>query len=448
MYPSEAQVACANRDLTGLFRALRGFYPRDPDLPVLRDLVHYALTDTPKLGRAAQTFLNSIAETKTLWLDPEKRPQSAGLTGYRLAGRDLDFLGEWQDAPMWGSVRALNHILLNEIRPTRRAAVVGTMRDDGIYVLEWVAHYLALGFEGIAIYTNDNADGSDALLRCLADHGVIAVIESETSGTVRPEVKAFEHASHLLHGLRDFEWVLFVDSDEFLNLAPQYGHSVQAVIDAVEALPADDRPSAILYEWLWFNSGMIFTRHPGLLAERFQHASHHFLTKALVRLPDLVSMRMQHVPALRDGCWMSDSLFQPLDPDRAQLARPPQYGGGRINHYWAKSFEEFSLKKARGDSLHLSDPRYRTEYHRTFTRFFEWNGAETPETYHPPDPVLLARVKDIIGRLRALDGVAALEAAVEERFLRLLRRYDGDGGLADIYRQIASERPVPSMATI
>jgi hypothetical protein len=319
------------------------------------------------------------------------------------------------------------------------------MRDDGIHALEWIAHYRALGFEGILIYTNDNADESEHLLRCLADHGVIGLVESETGGAVRPEVKAFEHACHLMHGLRDYAWVLFVDSDEFLNLAPAYGHQIGAVLEAIESLPAAARPSAILYEWLWFNSGMIYKRQPGLLADRFQHASPHWLTKTLVRLRDLVSMRMQHIPALRDGCWMADSLFQPLDADRAQRPRPAQYGGGWINHYWAKSFEEFSLKKARGDSLHLSDPRYRAEYHQSFARFFEWNAAETPQTHAPPDPMLLGRVKAEIAALRALDGVAEREAAVQARFTALLRRYDRDGGLRSIYLQLADERLAPSL---
>jgi hypothetical protein len=314
------------------------------------------------------------------------------------------------------------------------------MRDDGIYALEWIAHYRALGFEHLIIYTNDNADGSEHLLRCLAGHGVIELVESETSGKVRPEVKAFEHACHLVHSLRDFAWVLFVDSDEYLHLAPRYSHCVRALLDGVEAMPDTERPSAILYEWLWFNSGMAFKRQPGLLTERFQHASDHWLTKTLVRLRDLESMRMQHVPILREGCRIVDSMFVPTDAERAQQRRTPQYGGGRINHYWPKSFEEFSLKKARGDTLHLSDPRYRTEYHQDFRRFFEWNAAETPQSRRPADTVFLDSVKQEMQRLRSLEGVAGFEAAVQGRFSELMRRYDHDGGLREIYIQLSEER--------
>ena len=38
------------------------------------------------------------------------------------------------------------------------------MRDEGLVILEWVAHYRALGFDTIVVYTNDNTDGSDDLL--------------------------------------------------------------------------------------------------------------------------------------------------------------------------------------------------------------------------------------------------------------------------------------------
>ena len=344
----------------------------------------------------------------------------------------LDFLGDRPEIEDWSAARLLNQLMLNQIRPSRGAAVVGTMRDDGIYALEWVAHYLALGFEGIFIYTNDNADGSEGLLRRLAEHRVITLVESETAGTVRPEVKAFEHAVQLLHDLRDYEWVLFVDFDEFFQPGAAYQHSVAKLLNEVAARFPCQPPSAIVYEWLWFNSGMVFERRPGLLTERFQYASPHWLTKPLVCLRDVVSMRKQHIPELRQGAFIVNSVFDRLDPNKAWEQRPPQYAGGHINHYWPKSFEEFSLKKARGDALNLDDDEYR----RTFQLFFEWNGPETPETHYPVDPGFLDAVKRTLKRLRELDGIAAIEADVNGRFRTLVARYDADGGLEEIYRRL------------
>ena len=438
----EAEAAFSQGDWAEVAGALARLYPRDELLPLLPALAKFAVTPNcpmPRVAGRQAAFVSSIAAAKNFWLGHDMQRRRFHRIGKRTIGVDLDFLGAWLPEEEWGAVRALNFLVLNRIQPTRRAAVVGTMRDDGIYALEWIAHHLTLGFEGIFVYTNDNADGSEHLLRRLAEHGVITLVESETAGGVRPELKAFEHATNLLHELRDFEWVLFVDSDEFLQLGPRYANRIEAVLDDVAVMPDGERPSAIVYEWLWCNSGMVFERTPGLLMERFPYASPHWVTKSLVRLGDLISMRRQHVPDLRQGCAMVDSMFGPMDAELAAQRRPPQYGGGRINHYWPKSFEEFSLKKARGDSLFLDEIENRTEYHRGFRHFFEWNAPDSPETYQPSDPAFLADVNHTAARLRALDGVAALEAAVEARFAGLLARYDKDGGLRDIYDRYAAQ---------
>jgi hypothetical protein len=425
----------AERDVPGLCRALTALYPNDPALDRLPELARFALiagSAMPRLPGPDASFAASIAASRNFWLDPDSGLRSLHLINRRTIPVDLDFLGDRTEPRNWGVARALNHLLLNQIRPTRRSAVVGTMRDDGLYLLEWVAHYLALGFEGIFIYTNDNADGSELLLRRLADHRVITLIESETAGTVRPEVKAFEHALHLLHDLRDYAWVLFVDSDEFFQPGDAYRFSIANVLDDIAERFGDQPPAAILYEWLWYNSGMAFGRTPGLLAERFQYASPHWLTKPLVCLRETQSMRRQHVPDFRAGGFVVDSSLSRIDVARVWERRPPQYTGGRINHFWPKSFEEFSLKKARGDALPLADDEYR----RDFRLFFEWNGPETPETYHAVDRSFVTEVKRTIQHLRMLDGVAAFEANVNDRFRRLLGRYDTDGGLHQIYRRL------------
>jgi len=46
--------------------------------------------------------------------------------------------------------------------------IVACMRDEALFVVEWVAHHLALGFDRIIVFTNDCSDGTDALLKAMA----------------------------------------------------------------------------------------------------------------------------------------------------------------------------------------------------------------------------------------------------------------------------------------
>ena len=160
--------------------------------------------------------------------------------------------------------------------------MVGTMCNDGPYILEWVAHYRLLGFRKIVIYTNDNIDGSDELLDALADNGVIVLVRTARQANVPPEAKAFNLALNLSSVLRDHEWALFVDSDEILVLAPEYSQNIDAFIDRVESLGLPQPVAAVAFQWLWFVSDFQFRRTPGLLQQRFQHARQHWLSKSQI----------------------------------------------------------------------------------------------------------------------------------------------------------------------
>jgi hypothetical protein len=418
-----AQAALAASDVAALSSELATLFPHDPDVARVEDLVRLALGEPmPEvtLSGTAPLFFESIAKTRRL-IGSGQLDQ--GPQGRTLIGPDMDFIADLKGIEEWTIPQCLNFLILGQIRPTRRAAVVGTMRDDGIYALEWIAYYLALGFEHVFIYTNDNADGSEALLRILSDQKIITLIESETFGKVGPEAKAYGHSVQLLHDLRAFEWVLYVDSDEYFVPAPRFRNSVTNVLAAVEEHFPKRLPSCICYPYLWFISGMVYERTPGLLIERFQHARRHWITKALVRLQDVVSMRNEHFPDVKPGGFLVDSGFDmvPFDVKEMWRKRNPQYAGGRINHYWTKSFEEFAIKKARAQTLNLE----KNLYDRPFDLFFAWNGYESEDNYYPIDPVMLGRVRETVERLKRIEGVRALDDQIDRGFPELLKRYYG-----------------------
>jgi hypothetical protein len=429
-----AEKALAENDAKQLWKELVALFPDQRKTRWAQQLVRYAVSDAapppPSRRGPERLFLESIVETK-------RRLQGGrphGLKHFSI-GADFDFLYDVDGILGWTIPRLLNFLLLGRIQPRRQAVVVGTMRDDGIYILEWVSHYLVLGFDHVIIYTNDNLDGSEVLLRLLAKHGVITLIEGETSGAVPPEGKAFGHALHLLHELRDFEWALFVDSDEYLVPSPKYGNSVSNVLADVRQRFGEKIPSGICYHWLWFISGMAYARTPQLLQERFQHARPHRPTKCLARIQDVLSMRRDHFPDVKDGGVLVNSIFDPVDETYLWENRVPEYGGGRINHYWPRSFEEFALRKARGATLKMEE----NLFDRPFERFFQWNGMECPENHYPTDPVFLTKIKAKIQELELLEGVRAEATKLSLNFPDFLKRIYGDQEVRQIYEDSKRE---------
>ena len=425
-----AREALAAADLPRLRHELAALFADDDEFGRLPDLARFAVAGgvpPSGLSAASDVLLASLAKAKS-------RSQGWEFTPSRFLPKSLDFIADLGGVQDWSIARALNRLTLELIEPNRQAALVGTLRDDGIYILEWLAHYFALGFEHAFLYTNDNSDGSDALLHALAQAGVITVMHSEITGQMPPpEAKAFGHALDLLHELREYDWALFVDSDEFLVLDPRHGHSIRQFL---AALDADPKPiGGVCFDWLWFVSGMEFERRPGLLCERFEHARPHFLSKCLVRLREVQSMRRQHYPELAPGSLTVDSALNTLNVATYWERRVAEYAGGRLNHYWPRSFQEFVIKKARGAALGGEE----NLYDRPYDTFFRWNGYPSRETHYPTDSKLLAAVKKKIEELRRLPGVAAAADAIEGGFGELLARNGDEAHLRTLYRQYHTE---------
>src|SRR5689334_14422877 len=73
-----------------------------------------------------------------------------------------NFTGQWD-------VGRVIEMMSAQIRPQRRILLAATMRNEGPYILEWVAYHLAIGFTDLAICTNDCVDASPALLERLEE---------------------------------------------------------------------------------------------------------------------------------------------------------------------------------------------------------------------------------------------------------------------------------------
>ena len=58
--------------------------------------------------------------------------------------------------------------------PPARVAIVTTMKNEGPFILEWVAYHRSIGIRDFLVYTNDCDDGTDHLLDALVAKGFIS----------------------------------------------------------------------------------------------------------------------------------------------------------------------------------------------------------------------------------------------------------------------------------
>jgi len=54
-----------------------------------------------------------------------------------------------------------------------RRVIVTTMKNEGPFILEWLAYHRAIGFDDFLVYTNDCTDGTDTMLQMLERKGIV-----------------------------------------------------------------------------------------------------------------------------------------------------------------------------------------------------------------------------------------------------------------------------------
>jgi hypothetical protein len=395
----------------------------DPYLPHLDELFEAAQRGgNSSLARLAKAHEDRFF-LESLGLGREALESTAeGPNSYRV-GHEYDFLG--REEPEWGLVRTLHYLKLSSTRPTKKVAVLTSIRNEGISILEWLAHYRVLGVDSIFVYTNANDDGSDELLAALARAGAITLVRNDTLLPTVESVqrKAYEHAFNFVADLWGHEWMFFIDADEFLLLKGE--QAIGNLVKVIEVDAPHPGASGMYLNWKWFGSGARFHREPGLMIEEYTHSGPHKIGKMMARLRDGTGLSAHnHCPRVVTGCHFVDASLGRLGDSVLEVE--PVYDVGQLNHYWNKSFEEFVVKNMRSN------------WNREPRQFFEWGNMGQGE--HDPLPSgWAAKVQEEVDRLLELPGVREQSEMLEGKFRAIVDAIDRERDIKRMYEDARRE---------
>jgi Glycosyl transferase family 2 len=263
-------------------------------------------------------------------------------------------------------VKGLSPALGVDDGPTPRVALVATMRDEGPYILEWIAYHRAIGFTDIVICTNDCVDGSPELLDRVHELGIVTHLRNEVGPADKPQLAAYAKAEQLPL-LKRAEWAMVLDADEFLNIHVGRG----TVCDLLDSAP---HATAFLLNWRLFGSSGHVAWIPGFVTERFTRAA---------RLHDPVNRSFKTLFTKIDayGCKLLPHQPRFAEPERLGelcyvngagvplpryfwdesagdfLQSEPQQVSWRlaqINHYNTRAWEDYLVKHCRGGGLNIA----------------------------------------------------------------------------------------------
>jgi hypothetical protein len=243
-----------------------------------------------------------------------------------------------------------------------RAGTVKRTCAEARYLAEWVTFHRTQGVERFYLYDNRSTDDWRTELRPEIEAGIVEVHQwAEVPG----QRSAYDDC--LRRHRTDTRWIAFIDLDEFL-FSP-------AGVPLPEILRRFDTHPGVVVNWRiygtngWKHSpdGLVIENHP--LRGPDDHAANSIVKsivyprKALgVTQESVHYFRLRGNPVGEDG---RPALLPRREPTTADLLR--------INHYYAKSEEEFQRKAARP----RADRGVVTDRHSPSAAAVGWS---------PPDP--------------------------------------------------------------
>lgn len=245
-----------------------------------------------------------------------------------------------------------------------RYLIITCMKNEGPFLLEWLAFHRAIGFTDILVYTNDCDDGTDLMLDRLARLGhVIHRDNTKREGQRNSyQIRAFRAATQeMIYGVAT--WAALIDADEFINIHVG-DRSVQALTGEAEAR-SGKQVDAISLPWRLFGNGGNTAYNPNFVIQQFTRAAPEFSPhppqawgmKSIVRTDSfkVLGAHRPRVPA--EGTWdninwvnagaeeMPDTFHEAnWRFDRKSIS----YDMAQVNHYGVRSTESFLMKQAKG----------------------------------------------------------------------------------------------------
>jgi hypothetical protein len=121
------------------------------------------------------------------------------------------------------------------------------IRNEGPFLLEWIAYHRLIGVTDFLFFSNDCEDASDLLLARLAGYGVLRHNPQKAQPGKSVQWQALQKVAK--EGTADgFDWVMFTDVDEF----PMIHAGQHRLADAIAAMPAETE--AIAMPWRLFGA--------------------------------------------------------------------------------------------------------------------------------------------------------------------------------------------------
>lgn len=239
--------------------------------------------------------------------------------------------------------------------------IVGCMKNEAPYILEWVAYHRAIGVDSFLIYTNGCEDGTSEILERLQQMGIVQHRPNDNWSGNSPQQYALNLALEE-PVIQNADWIIHIDVDEFINVRCGNG----TLDDFFARAPG---ATNVAMTWRLFGHNGVTNLVDDLVIDQFDTCAPKFCPK-----PHTVwgfKTMFQNIGAYNKISCHRPNKLSPgaevkwVNGSGQDMTREVAKNGWRnskksigydliqLNHYALRSAESFLIKRQRGRALHV-----------------------------------------------------------------------------------------------
>ncbi|MEX0282204.1 MAG: glycosyltransferase family 2 protein [Arenibacterium sp.] len=247
--------------------------------------------------------------------------------------------------------------------PSTGNVIVGCMKNEAPYIVEWVAYHRAIGIDNFLIYTNDCSDGTSEILDHLQKMGVVEHRNNDKWRGKSPQQHAL-NMSLKEPMIKEADWIIHIDVDEFINVRCGNG----TLDDFFARVP---NATNVAMTWRLFGHNNVTELRDDLVIDQFDTCAPKFCPKphtvwgfkTMFKNIGAYAKISCHRPNkladdFRDKVqWVNgsgqDMTADAVDNGWRNSKKNIGYDLIQLNHYALRSAESFLIKRQRGRALHV-----------------------------------------------------------------------------------------------
>ena len=241
--------------------------------------------------------------------------------------------------------------------------IVGCMKNEAPYIVEWVAYHRAMGVDNFLIYTNDCSDGTSEILDRLQELGVLQHRNNDKWKGNSPQQYALNQALKE-DVIKNAEWIIHIDVDEFINVRCGNG----TLADFFDHVPD---ATNVAMTWRLFGHNGVTGLSDDFVIDQFDTCAPKFCPKphtvwgfkTMFRNIGAYEKISCHRPNKLDEAFKSkvkwvngsgqDMTREAAEKGWRSSKKSIGYDLLQLNHYALRSAESFLIKRQRGRALHV-----------------------------------------------------------------------------------------------